>query len=325
MRFTRYIKKGIITLKEYWESSKLLSLKYKERSRFYFFLDILGCTLKYGANDADYMMFDYYDKTQLGRNLYITWLRTFKIQKKIDPRGMSELLNKPTFNNKFNEYLKRAWQDCSESSTDQIKEFIITYKKVIAKPANSALGRGIRILSDSLKNEDIDVLHKEKYILEEFLENAPETRRLNPSSLNTIRIVTASTSSGEISVLSSILRIGLGDGITDNLCTGGIACAIDSKTGKLSGSAKNVKGDCFKAHPITGIVFDGYIIPYYQQALDIVLELCHKIPYARYVGWDIAITTRGVCLIEGNMPPSEETTEFSSNGQWNKLLHIISR
>lgn len=97
MRLAKYIKKSIITINEYWKSSKLLSLKYKERSRFYFFLDILGCTLKYGANDADYMMFDYYGKTQLDRNLFITWLRTFKIQNKLDPRGMAELLNKPTY------------------------------------------------------------------------------------------------------------------------------------------------------------------------------------------------------------------------------------
>lgn len=236
-------KERFLFLNEYWKSAAVLSFKYRERTRLYFFVDILYCTLRYGANDTDYILFDYYKKTHFNRNQYITWLRTFAINSKFDERGVHELINKP---------------------------------------------------------------------------------RLNYNSLNTVRIVTATDSKGDVSVLSAILRMGTGYGITDNLCSGGIACAIDLDTGYLIGPAKNTRGDLFNIHPVSQIPFNGFQVPNFKECMDMVFKLCHMIPYARYVGWDIAITTRGVCVIEGNMPPSEETTEFSSSGQWQKLNYILT-
>lgn len=324
MKLFRYLKKGFYSLNEYWKSATVLSSKNRERTRLYFFVDILYCTLRYGANDTDYILFDYYKKNHFNRNQYITWLRTFAINSKLDERGLHELINKPTFNSLFKNYLKRDWIDCSNASVETIENFIKKHRKVIAKPANSALGRGIHTVSFPIEHNEIQKLHYDNFILEELLENVSDIRRLNYNSLNTLRIVTATDSKGNVSVLSAILRMGTGNGITDNLCSGGIACAVDLDTGYLIGPAKNTRGDLFNIHPASQIPFNGFQVPNFKECIDMVLELCHMIPYARYVGWDIAITTRGVCVIEGNMPPSEETTEFSSSGQWQKLNYILS-
>ena len=198
-------------------------------------------------------------------------------------------------------------------------------QKVIAKPISSALGRGIHTLEYKNLPSDLSYLKlKGGYILEELLENIPEIELINPTSLNTLRFVTASDRGGRYKILSCILRMGVGDSITDNLCTGGIACVVDLSTGRLVNDAKNVIGDTYDKHPTSEIKFDGYQIPYFEKCLDLVDTLCKRMPDARYVGWDIAITTNGVCVIEGNIPPSEETTEFSLKGQWYDLLNILN-
>ena len=53
-------------------------------------------------------------------------------------------------------------------------------------------------------------------------------------------------------------------------------------------------------HPDTNVVFDGYKIPYYKEALALA-KSCMKIFYGiKTVGWDIAITSDGPIVIEGN-------------------------
>ncbi len=288
------------------------------------FLDILYCTFRYGANDLNYQMYEYYGKSREYRDSFITWLRTYKIQSRLDPNASSDLLSKVTFNEKYADCLKREWLDCSTSEYNAIKEFIKKHKNVIAKPIHSALGRGIEVLSYDNLPENITYLKADKgYILEEVLHNIPEISLINPASLNTIRVVTATDKDGRFTILSAILRMGVGNSIIDNLCTGGIACAIDVKTGCLVGSAKNVHGMKYETHPTSGIKFDGYQLPGFRDCLSLVKTLCNRMPNAQYVGWDIAITTKGVCVIEGNMPPSEETTEFSLNGHWHNLLNIL--
>ncbi len=156
------------------------------------------------------------------------------------------------------------------------------------------------------------------------IQNAPEIGFINPTSLNTLRFVTATDKFGCYKILSCILRMGVGNSITDNLCTGGIACAVDLSSGKLINNAKDVIGNMYVEHPTSRVKFDGYQIPYFDECLNLIDVLCKRMPNARYVGWDIAISTNGVCVIEGNTPPSEETTEFSLKGQWYDLLKILN-
>lgn len=101
MKFSRSLKKGFYSLNEYWKSAAVLSFKYRERTRLYFFVDILYCTLRYGANDTDCILLDYYKKTHFNRNQYITWLRTFAINSKLDERGVHELINRPTIKSRI--------------------------------------------------------------------------------------------------------------------------------------------------------------------------------------------------------------------------------
>ena len=327
----RNARRGVISIFEYWKSSRGIVNRIGDRdkknkpNRIKIFLDILYCTFKYGANDINYQMYDFYGKSHEYRDPFITWLRTYKIQNQLDAKVCHDLLSKVVFNERYADCLKRAWIDCRGTTEKDIRLFISRYKIVIAKPIFSALGRGIHILEyENLPLDLSYLIHKEGYILEELLQNAPEIGFINPTSLNTLRFVTATDKFGCYKILSCILRMGVGNSITDNLCTGGIACAVDLSSGKLINNAKDVIGNMYVEHPTSRVKFDGYQIPYFDECLNLIDVLCKRMPNARYVGWDIAISTNGVCVIEGNTPPSEETTEFSLKGQWYDLLKILN-
>lgn len=47
MKLFRYLKKGFYSLNEYWKSAAVLSSKYRERTRLYFFMDMPNVRIWY--------------------------------------------------------------------------------------------------------------------------------------------------------------------------------------------------------------------------------------------------------------------------------------
>ena len=59
----------------------------------------------------------------------------------------------------------------------------------------------------------------------------------------------------------------------------------------------------FDAHPTTGVVFDGFQIPCFQEAKELVLKAALESDKILVVGWDVAISENGPVVIEGNRRP----------------------
>ena len=56
----------------------------------------------------------------------------------------------------------------------------------------------------------------------------------------------------------------------------------------------------YTVHPLTGKPIVGYRIPFWNEIRTMVKELGLVVPELRYTGWDVAITSKGPILIEGN-------------------------
>ena len=48
----------------------------------------------------------------------------------------------------------------------------------------------------------------------------------------------------------------------------------------------------------------GFKVPKYKEAVKLALKASKVVKEIRYVGWDVAITNDGPCIIEGNEFPS---------------------
>lgn len=157
-----------------------------------------------------------------------------------------------------------------------------------------------------------------RYLVEERLVQHEALEALHPSSVNTVRMITVMRD-GEPFVIRRVLRVGVGASTIDNWAAGGIGIDVDS-SGRLSryGVYKpQFKPDYtgrVEKHPDSQIAFEGFEIPYFQEAIDMVLRAHRVFDQCFSVGWDIAITTRGPVWVEGNADWDNEFPQAAGGG-----------
>ena len=136
-------------------------------------------------------------------------------------------------------------------------------------------------------------------------------------SINTLRILTH-FEKGNVAIISSMMRIGVGGNIVDNASSGGLFVGIDQEHGTLKRKAyRNLKfgGEELEKHPNTGFEFENFQIPYFEEACSLAMDAAKYIPNS-LVGWDIAIAPDGPTIIEGN----EDAGLFVSDVAYGGLL-----
>lgn len=87
-----------------------------------------------------------------------------------------------------------------------------------------------------------------------------------------------------------------------NASASGCVAPVNLETGELR-EAADFSGNIYKQHPLTGKQIEGIALPYWKETKDMVTKAALVTPEIGYVGWDIAITLTGPCIIEGNTTP----------------------
>ncbi len=139
------------------------------------------------------------------------------------------------------------------------------------------------------------------YLFEEYIVQHHSLNKINPLCVNTLRVVSYyNEADGQVDIWGVFLRIGI-DKNTDNLSTGGIVALVDS-SGTVCKPAvkKDPFASEFKRHPVTNEKILGFEIPYYSDVIQMVSEAAKRVKKVKSIGWDVAITESGPCLIEGN-------------------------
>lgn len=180
---------------------------------------------------------------------------------------------------------------------------MIDKENIIVKPSDGVAGKGIQKISVK-KYEDIRVLYsylnkKGLDLAEENITQHAKMNQLNPSSVNTIRVITV-RSNNKTDIIAAVLRIGINNHV-DNFSAGGVAAPIDTKQGIIKDDAvtkyTSIK---YAFHPITRHPIKGFQIPYWEEVVNMVEQASTIVPEVGTVGWDIAVTRDGPELIEGN-------------------------
>ena len=106
----------------------------------------------------------------------------------------------------------------------------------------------------------------------------------------------------------AFLRIAVGGNAVDNFRdgrTGNLIARIDLVRGELGdswGSASDGVGLARVAlHPGTGVPFDGFRLPLWEEAKSLVEKAAILFLPMRCLGWDVALTPSGPVLVEANM------------------------
>lgn len=280
------------------------------------------CIIRFGCSPDDYFRYEFYKKSNTERNKFITFRRSQQIIKKYNRSSQTNILNdKVKFNTFFHDYIKRNWIEIGAVSKKELKNFCAQYKSIIVKPINGGQGHGIFLWHNGNSNSDVDTLATYSgYIAEEILTQHPKMKRLNPSSVNTVRILTFK---GEI--VAAALRIG-GDGaIVDNLHSNGVCGHIDIPTGIIDVPCIDMNFNKYIYHPTTHEKLVGFEIPLWEQAKAEVVNAANAIPDVQYIGWDVAILSDSIALIEGNHDPGHDVVQMiAQTGLYTDILHIQS-
>ena len=191
-------------------------------------------------------------------------------------------------------------------------------KDIIVKPSLSSKGKGVQLMnfSDGVneKGESIEQVfkqYKEDFLFQKRVHQHKDMAALNPTSLNTIRVL--SYRSGlEVIIIYSVVRIGRKGSVVDNQSAGGISTTI-SKEGKLGKVAFGGYSTDNILETDTGIVLEDYQIPSYDKAIEMVKRMHMNLPYFNIIGWDLAIEEDGSpILIEINTNPGLSQSAFKS-------------
>lgn len=262
--------------------------------------------LKYTTEE--YVAFNFIELNLEDRMKYVSGKNKTEVLRKMN---QPEALN--MFDSKYDTYkaispLFKRKMEIFYGTDDLPKfaEFVKKHPECVKKDNYASMGKGVSKLSVK-KDTDLKALMEslageiDVFILEELIKPHYSIKRLNPDSVNTVRIITLVTD-GEVSVEYTFMKVGRSGSFVDNGGSGGLFVSIDKETGRFNSDGFSEKmGEHYEKHPDHGYVFKGYKLRRWKQALKMAKKAALSVDNARMVGWDLTMDRWGRwVIIEGN-------------------------
>lgn len=137
------------------------------------------------------------------------------------------------------------------------------------------------------------------FIVQAAVRQSATMAKLNPTSLNTVRIMTYWGKDGIVPVFA-VVRMGRSGAVIDNASSGGMYCGVNMD-GTLKKEAYTLYPFSSHTQSDNGTVFKEFAIPQFEALKDKARELHAQLPYARLIGWDLSINENNeIELVEIN-------------------------
>lgn len=178
-------------------------------------------------------------------------------------------------------------------------------KDTILKPTVETYGgHGVQQIGAGVTREEIKSLLKKyryDFTFQKMVEQHEIMSQFNPTSVNTVRVVTYRKPNRERKILYACVRFGGAGAVMDNVCSGGGFTGIDIATGRL----KDRRRYCYLTTEIPMMPETApNEIPYWEQIKEVALLLHGRLPQLDIIGWDFAVSQDGKpVLIEFNPRP----------------------
>jgi hypothetical protein len=229
----------------------------------------------------------------------------------------------------YKNHMSVSYINSSFTKRDDLSKFIRNElpKKFVIKPCLGAAAMFLNIYTKTsfgiinqlgdLKTEqeiyDGMMNHKrfDSFIVQERLINHPYLLKVHPSEyLHTIRIITFINSAGQCKILHTHLDIATGGQYIASQ-KGNLRIKISEIDGILEyGILLDKKKGGFKKvneHPETGKNFKEFKLPFWKEIVSLSKEAALQFLTWRTLGWDFAITEKGLKILEANIgysPPN---------------------
>lgn len=278
----------------------------------------------YGNNIDEEFYYFFYKKSHAEKSAYLTCRnRLLYFYHLNDKKDAHYLNNKYEAYLEFKDYYKRdVLLVTLDTDYATFSDFADKHSEFVVKPLSLGLATGVHKVSvpdPSQKQAVFDALldeikeYRTRYsvgyadrlgdeptaILEEIIDQDESLAKIHPASVNGIRCTTVNVD-GKVHLLHPWFKIGANGGFITSAAIGTFDAGIDAKTGVVDTFGFNEKGEGFEYHPTTGVKIPGYVIPKWDELLELLQVIGTHFPTIRYIGWDMVLTKKGWCIMEGN-------------------------
>lgn len=223
------------------------------------------------------------------------------------------------------------YRNGEEISADQAVDAVAAWDgDMIIKPTvETCNGEGVEMVT-ARDVESVKALFGQygfNFIVQEKVKQHPDLQRVNPTSLNSMRLYTYRRQDGTYHFLYPFahMRFGGKDAIKDNVSQGGGTClihpdgAVDDRVYRF----KSLNVSSLKQE--TGV--EDLRVPNYVKVIETLLAMHRRLPYFDFVGWDVTVLPDGEpLLIEFNLVPSVEGPQLMAGPMFGEFLdEVIER
>jgi hypothetical protein len=219
-----------------------------------------------------------------------------------------------------NDLAKMVNKRMIESEYDSIEDLLNANHHVFIKPVDGQKGEnvfGVNVSDNevyingnrSSMSEVVSVIEEvsvsHDMLFQMKIIQHPDVSVFHKESVNTLRVVTInhlhSSNPDDVVLVGSELRVGCGGNHTDNVSAGGLKIGVNENGTLMEyGFYDKEHGTKTSVHPDSGIVFQGYLLPFYNETIQLCKEFHAKLKEIHFIGWDVAITKDGPVFVEGN-------------------------
>lgn len=227
---------------------------------------------------------------------------------------------------------------------EQAEKILYNRGKVFYKiTVESGSGKGCKILNikdnkDIASNKTIKEILTEgegNFNIQELIINNDELKRLNPSTVNTFRVVTYIWK-GKLFHFPIVLRIGREGKCGDHECEGGVLIGVEDD-GTFKDYGIKLSGEKFYEHPDTKTIFKGYKVKEMPKIIEKMYSIHERIPQSGLISWDVTLNDKNqIVIVEMNIRAqsvwlpqithgkgvfgenTEEILQYIGRGNWRK-------
>lgn len=320
--FFHYAKEAVETMPVLASEAKCSTLRM--------YISFLSHYCSYHVTLEDFKQFHLYNLSTIGAKDVLTSRRRYRTMKKVNkgsrPEDFDIFNQKHLFNKAFKDYVQRPWLYAETASDAELRDFFSATERFIVKPAGGCQGIGIEFYQTGAYDaEELIKRYIGKPILfEAFIKQHPKMDELNPTSVNTVRVVAVKKGCKAI-LLGAGLRCGGNGCFVDNYHNGGSAYPLDLDSGIVVGPGKMDGAETeLIRNPATGIIMPGFQVPHWDILKDKVLAATLESERIGYIAWDIAITEDGVDFVEGNVQnPGYTVIQLGGRGVNRRLQKFV--
>ena len=275
-------------------------------------IDMLKSFITMGSGYTDYFRGNYINISRKEKKTFATARNFYKVIHYLNNQEYIGIFHdKLIFNKYFKEYLKREYINLKMASYDEYEEFLSKYNVVFAKDPIGECGHGIKkiVVKEIIDKKELydELIKNKQFLIEEEIVQNEQANAINPYVVNSFRIITLVKDNNAF-IVGNALRVN-----QDNAdvigCTNDVYFSF-GQDGRIDSNVIDDFGNVYEVHPLTGNKFSDIKVDQVAEAFEICKRLALEVPQVRYVGWDVAFSTNGPVIVEGNEYPGYGVVQF---------------